>query len=618
LCGLRLVVADAWIEVGIIVESRETNERTRQYEGPGYPETRWSSHYVVVLASLIFVFCAIWWRQAAYSGWCNDEAAHIAAGLYHWDTSRFDSYQVNPPFPRLLATICLRLSSHPRPDWHSEQSRYRRHEFIFAHQWLIINRDSLPCQLLLARLPMLVFAAIGAIAIFRWVFRLYGMSSAIGSATMWLFNPCVVTYSANVNADLPAAAVGLLLGYRYWNWEVTQSRVFPWDVSVLVGACVLCKFTWLMLFALLPLMTLAYDVVDWLRSESQAMEDERQWLQFIKVFSRSLKLVVSFSVSLFVINLGYGFEGSFNTLDSFSFISRALSGKSLEEPESGNRFYGGMLASVPSPFPREMVHGIDYLKWELEQGKASYMRGQWKEVGSNWFYVYAMLVKVPLGHLCLLVFSAATCVRWMSTKRNPASADWISAIIGIAVIVVVSSSAGFTHHVRYVLPAYGFIYVFMGRLLYCCSFNYWKALWIALIGWPLVFHFQYLGLSHTYFNALGGGPNEGWRCLSFSNVDWGQSTYRLAEFARRHPDHRPLTILFRSTLGDPGALVSDLHDVYTDKVCFTLDAGARMVPERRGWYALSSFQMTLPENRFFWDKIPVVRPSPDILVFLIE
>ncbi len=41
------------------------------------------------------------WR----SGWCNDESAHIPAGLYHLETGRMDAYRVNPPLPRLLLVL---------------------------------------------------------------------------------------------------------------------------------------------------------------------------------------------------------------------------------------------------------------------------------------------------------------------------------------------------------------------------------------------------------------------------------------------------------------------------------------------------------------------------------
>src|SRR5947209_9102238 len=39
---------------------------------------------------------------------CCDEVGHVAAGLHHWETGTFDLYRVNPPLPRLVATLPLK------------------------------------------------------------------------------------------------------------------------------------------------------------------------------------------------------------------------------------------------------------------------------------------------------------------------------------------------------------------------------------------------------------------------------------------------------------------------------------------------------------------------------
>ena len=53
--------------------------------------------------------------QIVRSGWCNDESAHIPAGLYRLETGRMDAYRVNPPLFRMLAALPL-LIDHPKID----------------------------------------------------------------------------------------------------------------------------------------------------------------------------------------------------------------------------------------------------------------------------------------------------------------------------------------------------------------------------------------------------------------------------------------------------------------------------------------------------------------------
>lgn len=136
---------------------------------------------------------------------------------------------------------------------------------------------------------------------------------------------------------------------------------------------------------------------------------------------------------------------------------------------------------------------------------------------------------------------------------------------------------------------------------------------IAMCG-TLGFHATHLGQSHTFFNAIAGGPDNGWRHLSFSNVDWGQSTYRMVDWVKGHPEQRPMTVLFRSGLGDPSSLLPDLDDGFSDTSWRGRSGGLR-APQQPGWFLVSSFQMTQKRNEFFRRQTPVAQPWSDVLLF---
>ncbi|TWT65335.1 hypothetical protein [Allorhodopirellula solitaria] len=129
------------------------------------------------------------------------------------------------------------------------------------------------------------------------------------------------------------------------------------------------------------------------------------------------------------------------------------------------------------------------------------------------------------------------------------------------------------------------------------------------------FHATHLGLAHTFFNPLAGGPNNGWRHLSYSNVDWGQSTYRMVDWVKEHPEQRPMTVLFRSSLGSPEQLLADQEDVFTSAAWRQERDEMFAWPSRPGYYLISSYQMTLQRNRYFQDKTPLAQPCPDMLLF---
>lgn len=46
----------------------------------------------------------------------------------------------------------------------------------------------------------------------------------------------------------------------------------------------------------------------------------------------------------------------------------------------------------------------------------------------------------------------------------------------------------------------------------------------------------------SYFNTLSGGPENGWRLLGFSNIDWGQDILEVDQWLKEHPDRRPVVM----------------------------------------------------------------------------
>ena len=165
------------------------------------------------------------WR----SGWCNDESAHIPAGLYHLETGRMDAYRVNPPLPRMLAALPL-LIDPPKMAWFSMPSPQARNEYVFAHHWIRENLPKIPRQLRLARSVILLFFLLGGWTVYSWSSELYGRPAGWLALALWSLSPDVITYSATVAPDLPAAATGLFACYWYWKWLYGRKNEIPWEV----------------------------------------------------------------------------------------------------------------------------------------------------------------------------------------------------------------------------------------------------------------------------------------------------------------------------------------------------------------------------------------------------
>jgi hypothetical protein len=122
----------------------------------------------------------------------------------------------------------------------------------------------------------------------------------------------------------------------------------------------------------------------------------------------------------------------------------------------------------------------------------------------------------------------------------------------VVVLLLVSSQTGFSRHLRYVLPALPYVFVWMGaaagrtgdgrRARATAAY--------ALAGLAAVASLWRVPHSLSYFNVLAGGPRGGHAHLVDSNIDWGQDLVHLRRWIDRHPEARPLHLAYYGTL-DP-------------------------------------------------------------------
>ena len=112
-----------------------------------------------------------------------------------------------------------------------------------------------------------------------------------------------------------------------------------------------------------------------------------------------------FAIGLYVINLGYGFEGSFRRLGEYTFASRALAGLGswAEHGGGGNRFQSGWLGRIPVPLPYNYVLGIDRQKADFERKTA--------------------ISAASGGHTAV---GTTICTDWRSRSRSARGSCWVS------------------------------------------------------------------------------------------------------------------------------------------------------------------------------------------------
>ncbi|MCA9000241.1 MAG: glycosyltransferase family 39 protein, partial [Planctomycetaceae bacterium] len=337
----------------------------------GLFESKYFAMRYALCVGAIHVVLLVWGSFAHGPGW--DEVGHLAAGWSHWKTSRTDLYRVNPPLVRMLATVPL-LGKDPKIEFdRNSQYNLGRPEFDDGADLIFKHGNGYLTLLRMARLACLIFAISALWIIWTWSYEMFGASGAMLSVTIWAFSPMVLNNAHLITPDVGAAAVGTCACYTFFWWLKRGTLRLAFLSGLLLGTALLTKFTWLLLAGLWPVQWFGQRMFGPLPCGNKGYRKP--------TFGQAALLV---AVSWFVFNLGYGFEGSFERLDRYSFYSSALSGNERPnegDPILGNRFAGKFLGAMPVPLPRNVLLGVDRQKVDFESKMPSYLREKWRTHG---------------------------------------------------------------------------------------------------------------------------------------------------------------------------------------------------------------------------------------------
>lgn len=621
----------------------------------------------LIAAAILLIHALLLGWSATRQSPTRIEPDHIVAGISHVLLGRFDLFRVNPPLVRMVASFPV-LAASPKIDWkHYDADPFLRSERDVSKDFFTANGSRALYLITLARWACIPFSLIGGYISFRWAYQLYGNAAGLMAEALWCFCPYVLGHSLLITSDAQAAAVGLVAAYVFWLW-LSEPR---WDRALLdglvLGLAELCKYTCLIFY---PLW-----IVLWLfrRLTKRGRIPSGQWQREVA------QLVLSIALSILVINIGYGFEGSFSPLCGFRFQSRMLTGvKSLADvpPEGDNRFAGTWIGKLPVPLPANMVQGIDKQRYDFERGLPSYLRGKWQKHGWWYYYLYALAIKTPLGTWCLVALAAVVTIFWRDY-----SASWRDEMVVLApffvILIFVSSQAGFSVHSRYVIPALPFLFVWTSKVARvletrpCTQPHFFcmrgamgwllnrkqpavAVLIITAIVWSIGSSLAFYPQSLSYFNelavvlptpadisypkpigesgkncgllsriayAITAGPRNGPRHLLNSNIDWGQNFLHLEEWLDRHRDVKLDGLAY---YGSP-AMLMVIPTIPPPPTVVPLDENAfyrsndPQYGPTPGWYALSVKYIYSRdrEYRYFLHFEPVAMAGYSIYIYHI-
>ena len=496
-----------------------------------------------------------------------DEVSHLPAGVSHWQFNKFDLYRVNPPMVDITAALPLMFCEF-KEDWslYSVQKSARQ-EFAVGKQFVDLNGSDSLRLYRYGRLACIPFSLIGAISVYWLARRLYGAKSGIVAMCLWYFSPNVLGNAAIITPDVGGAAMAILAALAFWRWMTCPDWSRTLVAGLTLGLAELAKSTCLILYVVWPMMWIisrrAGGVSPSVRcnheissyGETGNDETSRHGVTGDNQESRHGvtghigQLIAILMLGVYVTNLGYVFDGSFQQLKDYQFVSHALGGPTASHAEPNNRFRDSVLGYIPMPFPVDYIHGIDLQKLDFEGERWSYAGGVQQKRGWWWWYLYAMAVKVPHGTMIIVVMAGIA--SWdrlpacrMLRKRTGIleeneeeegrleaypTKDWLLLIPAVCILVLVSSQTGFSRYFRYLLPAFPFVFVWASRVAqpHLLRSRWWKGLVAFALLWNvwscLKVHPHHL----AFFNEASGGSDNGHWHLLDANVDWGQANLAL-------------------------------------------------------------------------------------------
>lgn len=528
-----------------------------------------------------------------------DEQNHIARGLAFLRTGDPRLSLEHPPLINSISALPLLTMPQLRlpfdhPSWERREGWY---EFADLFLWQY-NHDTNRI-VFLARYPIVILTLMLALAAFRFAGRLWGRAAALPALVLFLFEPNIMAHGRYSTTDIGVTLFTFLTTMVLWRlWHRPASPSWrTWAlVSVLMGLSFAGKlsalgfvFVWSIL-ALLPIY------------------DDSEGRYFRSSLRRLAMLVAAGMASLLIVWASFAFQWG-----QFGFVSDPL------VPFNGWR----------GPMPTFWA-GLEQIAMLGGSGRSlAFLFGRFSETGWTLYFPTAFVVKTPIP-LLIMILVAGFVLIIQRTTRKRAIFLTLAAIAFYALAMQGALNIGYRH----VLPALPYILLLVSglaapelRTMSRISLSPRKLLAVGsgcLIIIALWVHPHYLG----YFNLAVGGPANGYRVLTDSNVDWGQDLIRLKQWMTANDVERVELGWFGTA--DPdyyGISYNPMPGLGRDKF-FRLWWELPFDPARPhpGIYAISASSLWEPPLRveekqvyaWFRDREPDDRVGNSILIYRVQ
>ena len=414
----------------------------------------------------------------------TDEIAHLPAGYSYLKTL---DYRMNPEHPPLLKMISavpllfLNLSfSTDKLYW--KQAK----EWDFGKDFIYFNRIKWDKILFMGRLPMVILSMLLGLCVFLWAKRLYGVQAGLFALFLCAFSPNILAHSRLVTTDFGVTLFMFMTLYFYWEFLNKPTKKYLILTGMALGLSLASKFTAVLLFPVLFIL----------------------WVLKGPKTKGFISLLIIYLLGGLVLCLSYGFIHIRNYHYGFVNVQKVVSAGS----------------------------------W------SGYLLGKYSDKGWRHYFIIAFLIKTPIPMILFLIF---TLIRrgtdyYRGIIKKERGGRYINEAFLLIPGIMVFIPASLSHKqigLRYILPLYPFLFVWVSQLLKTPESQgrkksqhirkpavYLNPAILILALWYLIGSIRIFPHYLAYFNELVGGPKNGYKYLADSNLDWGQDVKLLKQY----------------------------------------------------------------------------------------
>jgi len=463
--------------------------------------SRW---WIPVALLTVFALQSLWFigtQSLTY-----DEPGHIIAGLEAWEHGRFQMWTDHPPLGRFWLTLPI-----ARADVDIGQQQLPRGYRVTAMQpgpeWLAWHTRPMNTLLGVALGVTLWFATR----------RLFSEGAATVALALFAFTPSLIANFSVTTTDGIGALFVFLTAYQFVRWRRKSGRSQTIIMGLVLGGLLLAK---------------TYTPPEFLLALVLMLVIKRDCGQQTRLNWRPA--LAALGIALLTFWGGYLFHVSHVTVSNGQVVASFPNRPTKTRPTKSTAHLNLL---VPAG---EYVEGFRDLAISNRQGRAAWLLGKVYPTGrTKFYYPVAIALKWPTILLLLLLASLIPGIRKICKRPGDLLIEPgdlpIMCLFG-AVFFVLALLSRINIGERHILPLYPFALLIAGGI--------WEHVRkhraaMAVVVFALCLNaadaLRYAPDYLAYFNIFVR-PQNSWRLLTDSNLDWGQGLIAVRQYEQEHPD----------------------------------------------------------------------------------